>query len=66
MFDTISFHDTTNSLTFGDTNSIDLFVLFENLVDFNFFFEEVFSEFDLIFDGSSVNLDFHNVVLLLS
>ena len=60
-------HDTGESLTLGDSNNINTFVLSKHLVDSNFLLEEsvaVVYLFSNIF--SSVDLNLEDVVLLLS
>ena len=47
MFNTISFNDTSNSFTFSGTDNIDLFVFVEDLVNFEFLFEEFVTEINL-------------------
>ena len=64
--DTESLHDTTESLTFCDTKDIEVLVLLEYGVNAHLLLEQVITEFDLVFDGATVELDLHNVVLLLS
>jgi len=66
MSDTPSFNDTSKSVTFSDTDNINDFVLSENLIDSDLFFKESISEVDFVSDFSSVDLDFENVVFLLS
>jgi len=66
VFNAISFNDTLETFTFGDTDNIHHFILREDGVNFNFFFEIAISEIDLLGGGTSVNLDFENVVFLLS
>jgi len=63
--DTPTGSDTLESLTFGDSNNIDLFVLCEDRINSDLLLEEIFGKVDLGFRvGSSVDLDFHNVSLL--
>ena len=60
-------HDTSKSFTLGDTNNINEFILIEDIVDSDVLIEEGVSEGNLISDGfSSVDLDFEDIVLLLS
>jgi hypothetical protein len=66
MFNSESFDDSLESFTLGDSQNIEHFVLFEDRVDSNFFFEKVISEVNFLGGGSSVNLDFDDVVFLLS
>mmetsp|Transcript_15186 Transcript_15186/g.16890 ORF Transcript_15186/g.16890 Transcript_15186/m.16890 type:complete len:228 (+) Transcript_15186:159-842(+) len=58
--------NTFETFTSGNTDGIDHFVLVENITDSDFLFQMVNTPFDLISDGSSVQLDFHKVSLLLS
>jgi hypothetical protein len=66
MFDTPSFDDSLESFTLGNSQNVTVLVLFENRVNSDLFFEKVVGEVDFLGDGSSVNLDLNNVVLLLS
>jgi hypothetical protein len=66
MFDTPSLNDTLETFTLGDTDNIDHFVLVENGINFDFFFEVSLGEVNLLSGSSSVNLDFEDVILLLS
>lgn len=67
MTDAPSFHDAGESLALGDTDNVEKFVLLEDRVDSDFLFEEGVGEGDLLGGGlSSVDLDFEDVVLLLS
>ena len=67
MSNTPSLHDTGESVTLGDTNDVKNVVLTEDVVDSDFLFEQSLDESDLISDGfSSVDLDFEDVILLLS
>jgi len=64
--DTESLDDTLHSLTLGDTADIDAFVHVEDITDGDFLFEESLSVGDLVGGASTVDLDFHNVGLVLS
>jgi hypothetical protein len=66
MFNTPSFNDTLESFTLSDTDDVHHFVVVENGVNFDFFLEITISEIDLLGSGTTINLDFENVVLLLS
>jgi hypothetical protein len=66
MLNTVSLDDTAGSVTSGDTDDIDHFVLVEDRISSNFLFEESIGKIDLIGGLSSVNLNFDDVVLLLS
>jgi len=66
MFNSESFNDSLESFTFGNSQNIEHFVLFEDRVDSNFFFEKIIGEINFLGGGSSVNLDFNDVIFLLS
>jgi len=66
MSNTESFHNSGETFTFGNSNNVNHFTLSENGIDFDGFFEQVITEFNFLFDGTSVQLDFHNVIFLLS
>lgn len=62
-----SVHDTLESVTLSDTDDIDNLVLSEHVVDSDLLLEETVGEVDLISGSlSTVDLDFEDVVLLLS
>jgi len=46
MFDTVSFDDTLETFTSGDTDNVDHFILVENGVDFDLLFEIAVGEVD--------------------
>jgi len=58
--------DTFVSLTLGNTENISHFIRVEDLGNSNFLFEVGLGEVDLLGDITTVNLDFHDVSLLLS
>lgn len=58
--------DTLESLTLGDGNAIDHFILTEHISDWHWLFQVLLDPVDLIFDGSTVQLDFDDVGLLLA
>lgn len=66
MFNSVSFDNTLESFTSGDTDNVNHFILIENGVNFNFFFEISVSEINLLSGRSTIDLDFENVVFLLS
>lgn len=67
MSDTPSLDDASESFTLGNTDNIDQLVFTEDLIDSNFLFKEAVGEVNLVTDGfSTVDLDFEDVVLLLS
>jgi len=57
---------TFESVSLGDTDNVDHFILIEDGADSNFLFEGGSGELDLLVNGSTVDLDFHDVSLLLS
>ena len=64
---TPSGHDTLESVTFSDTNNVKNVVLTEDVIDSDFLLEESLDERNFVSNGlSSVDLDFEDVVLLLS
>lgn len=58
--------DTFESLTLGDGKSIDHLVLLKDRGDGELLLEEVSGELDLLGNSSTVDLDLHNVSLLLT
>lgn len=66
MFNSESLDDSLESFTFGNSQNIQHFIGLENRVNSDFFFEKVISEINFSGDVSSVNLDFNNVIFLLS
>jgi hypothetical protein len=61
-----SLDDSGNSLTLGDSQNVDHLILVKDRINFNFFFEESLGEIDFLRDVSSVDLDFDDVIFLLS
>lgn len=53
------------TVTLGDSDRIDHLVLLEDCVDLNWLLEQSVAELDLVCDASTVDLDFHQVCLLL-
>jgi len=66
MFNSESLDDSLETFTFGDSQEVHHFIGVEDGVNSDFFFEEVDGEVDFGGGGSSVDLDFGNVVFLLS
>lgn len=66
MFDTISLDHTSNSLSFCHTNHVDVLILLEHLIDSNFLLQQSLGIIHLLFNCSTINLDFEDVILLLS
>jgi hypothetical protein len=63
---TESLDNSSNSLTLGNSEDIDHLILIENSIDLYFLFEKFVWEINFLGDGSSVNLNFNNVIFLLS
>jgi len=61
-----TFDDTLETVTFGDTDDVDHLVLVEDGSDIDGLLEKVLGEVNLLGDGTSVDLDLHQVSLLLS
>lgn len=57
--------DTLETVTLGDSNDVDHLVLLEDAVDLNGLLEEVAGEVNLVGNGTTVDLDLHEVGLLL-
>lgn len=66
MSDTKSLDDTGNSLTLSDSNNVNHLVLFEDLINLDFLLEKSIGKVNLIGNSSSIDLNFNDVVLLLS
>jgi hypothetical protein len=66
MSDSESLDDATESVSLGNSDDIDHFVLVENLVNGYFFFKQTLGEVYFSSSVSSVNLDFNDVVFFLS
>ena len=58
--------NTLKTVTFGNSNDIDVLVLFEDRRDINGLLEEAVGVVDLVRDRPSVHLDLHEVSLLLA
>ena len=57
--------DTLESLTLGDSNSVDHLVLAKDSAYVHLLLEEIETELNLVRDGSSVDLNLHDVCLFL-
>jgi hypothetical protein len=57
---------TLESLTLGDTKNIDVLVEVEDVVNTDLLLQQLLAELDLLGDSASVDLDFHDVGLLLA
>lgn len=57
--------NTLEAVTLGDSNDIDVLVLLEDGRNLNGLFEEFVTEVDLVSDRSTIDLDLHEVSLLL-
>jgi len=64
--DTESLDNTGSSLTSGNSNGINHLILLEDFSNGDFLLEFTSGPFNLLGNGSSVNLDFHQVSFLLS
>ena len=64
--DTESLDDTLGSFTSGNGDSINHLIVLEDLTDGDFSFEFGLSPGNLIFGGSTIDLDFHKIALLSS
>lgn len=58
--------DTLETVTLGNTNDVNVLVLFEDASNSDFLFEVSKGPVDLLFNGTTVELDFHQVSLLLA
>lgn len=58
--------DTLESLTLGDTNAIDHLILAKHVADLDGLLEMLTHPLDLILNGATVQLDLHDVRLLLA
>jgi len=58
--------NTLETMTLGNGNNVDVLVLFEDGGDINGILKETMSVVDLVGDGSTVQLDLHEVSLLLT
>jgi len=61
-----SLGDSCVSFTLGNTENVNHFILIEDLGDSDFLFKVLLGEIDLLGDGTSVDLDFEDMSLLLS
>lgn len=52
-------------MSLGDRNDIDHFVLLEDIADVDWLFKQALCKVDLLVDGSAVDLDLHEMRLLL-
>merc|ERR1719331_906655 len=64
--DTESGNNTCSSTTFSNGNGINHFVLLEDLTDFDILLKVILAPLDLLFNSSTIDLDLHDVSLLLS
>ena len=58
--------DTLETVTLGDTNDVNVFVLFKDTSNGNFLFKVAEGPVNLLFNATTVQLDFHQVSLLLA
>src|SRR5690606_18787774 len=58
--------DTLETVTLGDGNDIDHLILLQNRADIHSLFKMIIGKFDLVCDRSTVQLNFHDMSLLLT
>ena len=58
--------DTLETVTLGDSDAVDHLVLLEDGIDLDRLLEETLCEVDLVCDGATVDLDLHEMCLLLA
>jgi hypothetical protein len=63
--DTPTGHNTLITLTLGDTNDVNHLILLEDGFNWDFLLKELVAIVNLVCDGATVNLDLHEVSLLL-
>ena len=57
---------TFESFSLGNTNDVNHFILCKGALDWNFFLKKFTGKLHLIRNGTTIDLDFHNVCLLLA
>jgi hypothetical protein len=65
LLGTPSVGNTFETVTLGNTNDVDDFVLLEDRGDIDSLFKVALGELDLVGNGTTVDLNFHQVCLLL-
>lgn len=65
LLGTPSVGDTLETVTLGDGNNVDVLILFEDGGDLDGLLKELEAKVDLVSDGTTVELDLHEVGLLL-
>lgn len=66
MLSSVSLHDSLGSFSLSDSHDVHMIILLEHTVHSDFLFEQSSGEIHLLGHISSIDLDFHDVVLLLS
>jgi len=66
LLDAVSSGNTLGTVTLGDSDGVNALVLVEDLTDGDLLLELGVGPLDLLGDGTTVDLDFHNVGLVLS
>jgi hypothetical protein len=66
LLDSPTVGSTLKSTTFGCTNNVNVVEFIEDVADWDLFFKKSASELELIGNGASVDLNFHDVGLLLA
>jgi hypothetical protein len=64
--DTKSFYDTSITFTSSNTNNIAHIIFVENLVNWDFLFEEISNKSNFFLHSTSIDLDFHKMSFLVS
>jgi hypothetical protein len=64
--DTESLDDTLSAVTLGNTNDVEAFGVLEDFADADLLLELLLGPVDLLGDGTTVNLDLHDVGLVLT
>lgn len=66
LLDSESLHDTLETVASGHTNSVTAVIVLEDLTDLDFLLEVIESPFDLVGNLATVELDLHDVCLVLA
>lgn len=66
VLNTKSLDCSAGTFSFCDTNDINVLILFEDLVNFDFLFEEFVTKINFVGNSSTIDLDFKDVILLLT
>lgn len=58
--------NTLKTVTLGDSDHVDDLILFEHGIDIDWLLKQTMCKFDLVSNGATVDLDFHEVGFLLA